>query len=154
MLFSLLLLQTTDKLERDRLIHFLNALIKNKVPVSFVIVLVAPFSAVLCDLPSCDSSSKDSPTKNHLGFCKLFANCKNNFELSLFIYNCGKMYHFMFSFLVLQRNVKEMMDVNGIRVLVDLLTLAHLHTSRAVVPLQVICSVERMVSLLCRVLCQ
>lgn len=37
-----------------------------------------------------------------------------------------------------QRNVKEMMDVSGIRVLVDLLTLAHLHTSRAVVPLQVI----------------
>jgi len=32
-----------------------------------------------------------------------------------------------------------MMDVSGIRVLVDLLTLAHLHTSRAVVPLQVIC---------------
>ena len=37
-----------------------------------------------------------------------------------------------------QRNVKEMMDVNGIRVLVDLLTLAHLHTTRAVVPFQVI----------------
>lgn len=36
-----------------------------------------------------------------------------------------------------QRNVKEMMDVNGIRVLVDLLTLAHLHTTRAVVPFQV-----------------
>ena len=31
-----------------------------------------------------------------------------------------------------------MMDVNGIKVLVDLLTLAHLHTSRAVVPLQVV----------------
>ena len=30
------------------------------------------------------------------------------------------------------------MDVNGIRVLVDLLTLAHLHTSRAVVPFQVL----------------
>lgn len=56
--------KTTDRLERDRLILFLNALIKNK------------------------------------------------------------------------KNVKEMMDVNGIRVLVDLLTLAHLHTSRAVVPLQ------------------
>lgn len=39
---------------------------------------------------------------------------------------------------LMQKNVKEMMDVNGIRVLVDLLTLAHLHTSRAVVPLQVI----------------
>ena len=43
-----------------------------------------------------------------------------------------------FCFPFLQRNVKEMMDVSGIRVLVDLLTLAHLHTSRAVVPLQVI----------------
>ncbi|KAK2561616.1 DnaJ-like protein subfamily C member 13 [Acropora cervicornis] len=56
--------KTVDRLERDRLILFLNALIKNK------------------------------------------------------------------------RNVKEMMDVNGIRVLVELLTLAHLHTTRAVVPFQ------------------
>ncbi len=37
----------------------------------------------------------------------------------------------------LQRNVKEIMDANGVRILVDLLTLAHLHTSRAVVPTQV-----------------
>ena len=49
--------------------------------------------------------------------------------------------HHAFCLSVLQRNVKEMMDVSGIRVLVDLLTLAHLHTSRAVVPLQVICHV-------------
>ena len=28
------------------------------------------------------------------------------------------------------------MDANGIRILVDLLTLAHMHTSRAVVPTQ------------------
>lgn len=35
-----------------------------------------------------------------------------------------------------QRNVKEIMDANGIKILVDLLTLAHLHTSRAVVPTQ------------------
>ncbi|CAG2229949.1 DNAJC13 [Mytilus edulis] len=34
------------------------------------------------------------------------------------------------------KNVKEIMDANGIKVLVDLLTLAHLHTSRATVPLQ------------------
>lgn len=34
------------------------------------------------------------------------------------------------------RNVKEIMDQNGVRTLVDLLTLAHLHTSRAVVPTQ------------------
>ena len=35
-----------------------------------------------------------------------------------------------------QKNVKEIMDANGTKVLVDLLTLAHLHTSRATVPLQ------------------
>lgn len=36
-----------------------------------------------------------------------------------------------------RRNVKDiMMDQNGVRTLVDLLTLAHLHTSRAVVPTQ------------------
>ncbi|KAM8967651.1 dnaJ homolog subfamily C member 13 isoform 1-T1 [Pelodytes ibericus] len=35
-----------------------------------------------------------------------------------------------------KKNVKEIMDSNGIRILVDLLTLAHLHTSRATVPLQ------------------
>lgn len=35
-----------------------------------------------------------------------------------------------------QRNVKDIIDQNGVRVLVDLLTLAHLHTSRAVVPTQ------------------
>ncbi|WAR09956.1 DJC13-like protein [Mya arenaria] len=35
-----------------------------------------------------------------------------------------------------RRNVKEIMDANGVKVLVDLLTLAHLHTTRATVPLQ------------------
>ncbi|XP_035660587.1 dnaJ homolog subfamily C member 13-like isoform X3 [Branchiostoma floridae] len=35
-----------------------------------------------------------------------------------------------------KRNVKELMDANGVKILVDLLTLAHLHTSRAVVPTQ------------------
>ncbi|KAK0084129.1 hypothetical protein PV325_007587 [Microctonus aethiopoides] len=35
-----------------------------------------------------------------------------------------------------RKNVKDIMDQNGVRVLVDLLTLAHLHTSRAVVPTQ------------------
>lgn len=30
------------------------------------------------------------------------------------------------------------MDSNGVRILVDLLTLAHLHTNRATVPLQVL----------------
>lgn len=44
---------------------------------------------------------------------------------------------FLHKLILHQRNVKEIMDANGIKVLVDLLTLAHLHTSRAVVPLQV-----------------
>uniref|UniRef100_A0A8D2LW72 DnaJ heat shock protein family (Hsp40) member C13 n=1 Tax=Varanus komodoensis TaxID=61221 RepID=A0A8D2LW72_VARKO len=35
-----------------------------------------------------------------------------------------------------KKNVKELMDSNGIKILVDLLTLAHLHMSRATVPLQ------------------
>ncbi|KAF8773592.1 DnaJ subfamily C member 13 like protein [Argiope bruennichi] len=35
-----------------------------------------------------------------------------------------------------KRNVKEVIDAGGLRILVDLLTLAHLHTSRATVPTQ------------------
>ncbi|XP_058907664.1 dnaJ homolog subfamily C member 13-like, partial [Kogia breviceps] len=35
-----------------------------------------------------------------------------------------------------KKNVKDLMDSNGIRILVDLLTLAHLHVNRATVPLQ------------------
>ncbi|KAL0279212.1 UNVERIFIED_CONTAM: hypothetical protein PYX00_000818 [Menopon gallinae] len=35
-----------------------------------------------------------------------------------------------------KRNIKDILDANGIRILVDLLTLAHLHTSRAVIPTQ------------------
>lgn len=35
-----------------------------------------------------------------------------------------------------KRNIKEMVDAGGIKILVELLTLAHLHTSRATVPLQ------------------
>lgn len=35
-----------------------------------------------------------------------------------------------------RRNVKDILDQNGVRVLIDLLTLAHLHTARAVVPTQ------------------
>ncbi|XP_039609400.1 dnaJ homolog subfamily C member 13 isoform X3 [Polypterus senegalus] len=35
-----------------------------------------------------------------------------------------------------KKNVKDVLDSNGVRILVDLLTLAHLHTSRATVPLQ------------------
>jgi len=36
-----------------------------------------------------------------------------------------------------QRNVKEIIDANGVRTLVELLTVAHLHISRATVPMQV-----------------
>ena len=32
--------------------------------------------------------------------------------------------------------MKEVLDANGVRVLVDMLPLAHLHTTRATVPLQ------------------
>ncbi|CAH1789259.1 unnamed protein product [Owenia fusiformis] len=35
-----------------------------------------------------------------------------------------------------KKNVKEIMDANGVKILVDLLTIAHLHTTRATVPLQ------------------
>lgn len=35
-----------------------------------------------------------------------------------------------------QKNVRELLDVGGVRILVDLVTLAHLHTSRAVIPTQ------------------
>lgn len=34
------------------------------------------------------------------------------------------------------RNVRDILDVGGIQILVDLMTLAHLHTSRAVIPTQ------------------
>ncbi|KAJ8971338.1 hypothetical protein NQ314_000751 [Rhamnusium bicolor] len=34
------------------------------------------------------------------------------------------------------RNVRELLDVGGVHILVDLMTLAHLHTSRAVIPTQ------------------
>lgn len=35
-----------------------------------------------------------------------------------------------------RRNVRELLDAGGVRILVDLITLAHLHTSRAVIPTQ------------------
>ncbi|XP_033628714.1 dnaJ homolog subfamily C member 13-like isoform X2 [Asterias rubens] len=43
---------------------------------------------------------------------------------------------FIDKLLFVRRNVKELLDANGIRVLVDLLTLAHMHTTRATVPTQ------------------
>lgn len=35
-----------------------------------------------------------------------------------------------------RRNVRDVLDVGGIQILVDLMTLAHLHTARAVIPTQ------------------
>uniref|UniRef100_A0A3B4F307 DnaJ heat shock protein family (Hsp40) member C13 n=1 Tax=Pundamilia nyererei TaxID=303518 RepID=A0A3B4F307_9CICH len=43
---------------------------------------------------------------------------------------------FLYKLILHKKNVKDVMDSNGVRILVDLLTLAHLHTSRATVPLQ------------------
>uniref|UniRef100_A0AAY5EIG4 J domain-containing protein n=1 Tax=Electrophorus electricus TaxID=8005 RepID=A0AAY5EIG4_ELEEL len=43
---------------------------------------------------------------------------------------------FLNKLILCKKNVKDIMDSNGVRILVDLLTLAHLHTSRATVPLQ------------------
>lgn len=36
-----------------------------------------------------------------------------------------------------KKNIKLLLDANGMKILVDLLSLAHLHTSRAYVPTQV-----------------
>nr|CAD7257435.1 unnamed protein product [Timema shepardi] len=47
-----------------------------------------------------------------------------------------RLVQFIFKLILHRRNVKDIMDANGVRILVDLLTLAHLHTSRAVVPTQ------------------
>ncbi|XP_030761294.1 dnaJ homolog subfamily C member 13-like [Sitophilus oryzae] len=35
-----------------------------------------------------------------------------------------------------RKNVRDLLDVNGVKILVDLMTLAHLHTARAVIPTQ------------------
>lgn len=35
-----------------------------------------------------------------------------------------------------EKNVKDLIEVGGVRILVDMLTLAHLHTSRAIIPTQ------------------
>ncbi|XP_063990666.1 dnaJ homolog subfamily C member 13 isoform X4 [Diachasmimorpha longicaudata] len=43
---------------------------------------------------------------------------------------------FIHKLILHRKNVKDIMDQNGVRVLVDILALAHLHTSRAVVPAQ------------------
>jgi DnaJ family protein C protein 13 len=43
---------------------------------------------------------------------------------------------FIESLILNRSNVKDILDANGIRILVDLITLAHLHTQRAYVPTQ------------------
>lgn len=35
-----------------------------------------------------------------------------------------------------EKNVKDLIEVGGVQILVDMLTLAHLHTSRAIIPTQ------------------
>ena len=45
-------------------------------------------------------------------------------------------HHSSAQLLLNERNVKLFIDAGGIRCLVDLVTLAHLHVSRATVPLQ------------------
>ncbi len=48
-----------------------------------------------------------------------------------------RLLQFLNVLLLNKSNAKRFVDANGIRCLVDLLTLAHLHTSRATVPMQV-----------------
>ncbi|RWS30301.1 dnaJ subfamily C member 13-like isoform X2 [Leptotrombidium deliense] len=43
---------------------------------------------------------------------------------------------FLSKLILNERNVKELIDTNGLKILVDLLTLAHLHVNRAIVPTQ------------------
>lgn len=43
---------------------------------------------------------------------------------------------FIHKLILHERNVKDLIEVNGVKILIDLLTLAHLHTSRAVIPTQ------------------
>ncbi|XP_041984743.1 dnaJ homolog subfamily C member 13 isoform X2 [Aricia agestis] len=47
-----------------------------------------------------------------------------------------RLVQFVSKLILHKRNVSEILEWNGIRILVDLMTLAHLHTSRAVVPTQ------------------
>ena len=66
-----------------------------------------------------------------LGLFDLFLQCTDRQERDRLVLFIDKL-------LFVRRNVKELLDANGIRVLVDLLTLAHMHTTRATVPTQVI----------------
>ena len=82
----------------------------------------------------------DSVICKKITFCNLFGIV---FLLVLLLTQCtdrlerDRLIGFLNKLILHKRNVKEIMDANGIKVLVDLLTLAHLHTSRATVPLQV-----------------
>lgn len=43
---------------------------------------------------------------------------------------------FLHKLILHRRNVRDVLEWNGVRILVDLMTLAHLHTARATVPAQ------------------
>lgn len=43
---------------------------------------------------------------------------------------------FIYKLIQHHRNVRDILDMGGIKIMVDLMTLAHLHTSRAVIPTQ------------------
>lgn len=47
-----------------------------------------------------------------------------------------KLIYFLFRLSLNKENVKQILDSNGVSILVDLMTLGHLHTSRAIVPTQ------------------
>lgn len=58
-----------------------------------------------------------------------FVQCEDRTERDRLLMFIDKLLHH-------KQNVKIFLDANGMRVLVDLVTLAHLHTSRAYVPTQ------------------
>lgn len=47
-----------------------------------------------------------------------------------------RLLQFLYALLLNEKNVKLFVDAGGIRCLVDLVTLAHLHTNRAITPMQ------------------
>jgi hypothetical protein len=49
---------------------------------------------------------------------------------------CDRLVLFLSKLILNRENVVEILRSQGLRILVDLVTLAHLHTSRAVVPTQ------------------
>ena len=70
-----------------------------------------------------------SPSLSCLNTPPSLTQCENRTERDRLLQFIDKLlYH--------RQNVKLFLDTNGVRVLVDLVTLAHLHTQRAYVPLQ------------------